>query len=134
MDNNAVKNTLCDKLAIKVNAIDTNISSTRGLVTKTQDDSDKQGIEKRIEDVDKKIPNTSELVNKTYYNVKITGFKNKIPRTTPDITNLITKSALNTKSAEVKNKILDTRGFLSTPEFDRLTKMTQELNMIKGIN
>ena len=104
MDNNAVKNTLCDKLAIKVNAIDTNISSTRGLVTKTQDDSDKQ------------------------------GFKNKIPRTTPDITNLITKSALNTKSAEVKNKILDTRGFLSTPEFDRLTKMTQELNMIKGIN
>ena len=80
-----------------------------------------QDIEKRIEDVDKKIPNTSGLVNKTYYNAKITGIKNKIPRTIHDITNLVTKSALNTKSAEVKNKIPDTRGFLSTPEFDRLT-------------
>ena len=38
----------------KDNAIDTKMSITSGLVTNTQYDSDKQRLEKKIEDVDKK--------------------------------------------------------------------------------
>ena len=37
-----------DELVTKVNAIDTKIPSTNGLVTKKQYDSDKQGLEKKI--------------------------------------------------------------------------------------
>ena len=40
------------------------VSSTKGLVTKTQYDSGKQGLEKKVEGVNKKIPKTSELVEK----------------------------------------------------------------------
>ena len=57
----------------KVNTIDTKIPSTIGLVTKTQFDSDKQGLEKKIEDVD----NTSGLVKKTDYSTKITEVPNE---------------------------------------------------------
>lgn len=60
--------TLYDKLVIKFNALDTRNTSTSRLVTKTRYDSDKQGIEKGIEDVDKNISNTSGLFNlKTTY-------------------------------------------------------------------
>ena len=55
---------LYDKLVIKVNA---KIPSTSGLFTETQLDSDKQGHEKKLEDVDKEIPNTSGLIEKTDY-------------------------------------------------------------------
>ena len=54
-----------DKLVIKVNSIDTKISSTSVLITKTKYDSDKQGLEKKTEDVDKRMSNTSGLVKKT---------------------------------------------------------------------
>ena len=77
-----VKKTIYDKFVIKVNAIDTKILSTSGLVTATQYDSDKQGLEKNIADVDKKIPNTDGLVKKMDYNIKITEIENKIPDTT----------------------------------------------------
>ena len=68
MDNDDVKKTMLimmdNQLAAKGNAIDTKIPSTSGLVTKTQYDSDKQGLERKIENVDKKKPNTSRLVKK----------------------------------------------------------------------
>ena len=41
-----------DQLVTKVNVIDTKIRSTSGLVTKKQYDFDKQGVEKKIKDVD----------------------------------------------------------------------------------
>ena len=50
-----------DKLVTKVNAIDTKIPSTSGLVTKIWCDADKQDLENKTENVDKKIPNTSGL-------------------------------------------------------------------------
>ena len=74
-----------------------------------------------MEDIDKKIWNTGELVNKTDLDTKITEGENKIPTITdldtlcvvntevtdienklPDITNLATKAALNVKAAETK--------------------------------
>ena len=47
MVNDAVKNTLYDNLVNKVNAIDTEVPITSGLTTKTQYDSEKQGLEKK---------------------------------------------------------------------------------------
>ena len=54
---------MCDKLLTKFNAIDTKIPITSGLVTKAQEDSGKKSLEKKIENVDRKIHNTGELVS-----------------------------------------------------------------------
>ena len=43
-----------DKLAAQANAIDTN-----GFVSKTQYNTDKSNLQKKIDDTDKKIPDTS---------------------------------------------------------------------------
>ena len=46
-----------------------------------------------------------------------------------DITNLATKAALKTKATEIENKICDTTGFITTPEFNRLTKLNFNARM-----
>ena len=56
VDNDVVKKTLCNKLVTQVNTIDTNI-----FVLKTQYSTDKSGIEKKVDDVDKKMPDTTIL-------------------------------------------------------------------------
>ena len=57
--NDVVKKTEYDKLAKKVDNID-----TTGFVLKTTYDTDKSDLEKKISDADKKIPNTSDLAKK----------------------------------------------------------------------
>ena len=101
VDNDVVKNTVYDTLVAKVSVVE--IPSTNGLLTKTQCNSDKQGLEKKIKNADKKIPNTSGLVRMTDYNTKHTEHENKIP----SITGLVANAALNTKATEIKNKIFD---------------------------
>ena len=59
-----------DKLVTKASAIDTKVPSTSGLIFKKQYDSNKQNLEKKIEDIDKEI--LSGLVKKTDYNTKNT--------------------------------------------------------------
>ena len=76
--------------------MDTKIPSTAGLVFKTQYDSDKQSLKKKIYDVGKHIPNTSGLVKKTDYNTNITEIKNKIPT----LTGLVTTAAVNRKATD----------------------------------
>ena len=53
VDNDVIKKTVYDKLVIRVNIIYIKILSTSGLVTKRQSDSDKQGLENNMEDVEK---------------------------------------------------------------------------------
>ena len=48
MDKDVPKKIVYDMLATKVNAVDTKILSTSGVLTKTQYNSDKQGLEKKI--------------------------------------------------------------------------------------
>ena len=93
----------------KINTIDTKIPSTIGLVTKTQFDSDKQSLEKEIEDVD----NTSGLVKKTDHSTKIT----EIPNDIPSIKGLVIE--LNTNYTEIEYKLRNTTGFFITREFNR---------------
>ena len=52
-------------MVTKDNAIDTKMPNTSGLVNNAQYDSDKQCLEKKIEDVVKKIAVTSRLEKKT---------------------------------------------------------------------
>ena len=133
MNIGVIRKTVYDKLIIKLNAIDTKIESTSGLVTESQYDSDKQGLEKKIEDNTKKIPVAGEnkivditnLTTKVALNAKGKEVESKIP----DITNLAIKVALNTKATVIENKIPDTTGFITTPEFNRLTKISFDARM-----
>ena len=53
----------------KINTIYTKVSSTGRLVFKTQYNSNEQNPAKKIEGINKKIPNTSGLFKKTDYNI-----------------------------------------------------------------
>ena len=66
------------------------------LVTRTQYDSEKEDLEKNIDDLNKKIPNTSGLVKRADYNTKITEIEYKVP----SITRSFTTPPLNTKTTE----------------------------------
>lgn len=74
VDRDVLEKTVHEKLVTKVNPIDTNIQSTSTLVIKTQYDSHKEGLEKKIESVNKKILKISGLVKTTDYN---TGYNYK---------------------------------------------------------
>ena len=89
---------LYDKLVAKVNNIDIG-----GFVLKTKYDTDKA-------DLEKKIPDTCELVKKLDYNAKISEIESKIP----SISGLATNSALTA----VENKI---------PNVSKLVKKTNRL-------
>ena len=65
VDNDVVKKTVYGQLLIKVDPVGAKIPRTSRLVAETQHDLDKQGLERRIDNVDKKITNTSGMVNKT---------------------------------------------------------------------
>ena len=126
-----------DKLVTKVHKIDTS-----RFVVKTKYQTDKSELEK-------KVPNVSELSKKTNYNTKISSLtkiteliavENKIPSVNilisktyfkkkvteiegkvPDTTNLATKSALNA----VDNKIPSTSNLV---EKSKLTDIEKKLN------
>ena len=83
--NDLVKKTVYDKLVANLNNTDTS-----DFVLKTQYNTEKAELEK-------KIPNTSCCIKKTDYNTKITEIEGKIP----DISNLATKTVLTA----VENKI-----------------------------
>ena len=42
---------------------------------------------------------------------------------------MATEVALNTKAADIENKIHDSTGFITTPEFDRLSKIRFDARM-----
>ena len=77
--NDVVKKTEYNKLVTNVNNID-----TTGFVLKSKYNTDKSGLEKKISDTEKKIPNTSAFVKKkqpkkkTDNSSKITEIENKI--------------------------------------------------------
>ena len=65
VDNHVVKKTAYDKLVLKVNTTDTKMPSTSGLVTKIKCDSEKQGLERKIEDAAKSKPSDTWVIKKT---------------------------------------------------------------------
>ena len=131
--NDAVKKTEFNKLVAKVDNI-----NTRGFVLKTTYDTDKSNLEKKISDVHKKIPDTSDLAKKTDLNARITEIENKIPSISglatnsalnavenkiPDVSSLVKKTDYNTKISDIENKITDHNHdkYITTSEFNKLT-------------
>ena len=68
-------------------------------VLKTKYETDKSGLEKKISNADKKIPDTSRLFKKTDYNSKVSEIESKIP----SISGLATTSALTKVENEIPN-------------------------------
>ena len=85
-----MKKTEYDILVAKVNGID-----TKNIVSKPKYEKDGSDFEDKINKIDKKIPDVSDLVKKS----ALTAFENKIL----DVSGLATTSALTA----VENKILD---------------------------
>ena len=69
-----LKQTVYDKLVTKVNAIDTSRFALR-----TQQNTDKSGLEKKINDADKETPNTRRLVKKQIIMLRSLRLKVKYP-------------------------------------------------------
>ena len=92
VNNDVVKKTVYDKLVTKVNTI-----NSSKFVLKTQYDTDKSDLEKKINDANKEIPDTSGLVKKSDYYAKVSEIKGKIP----SVFGLATTTALT--AVEKKN-------------------------------
>ena len=88
-----------DKLLAKVYNID--ISR---FVSKSNYDTDKSDLEKKISDVDKNISDSSGLVKKTNYNAKIAEIESKIPSTSGWATSSAL-SAVENKKSDVSNLV-----------------------------
>ena len=105
-------------------------------------------IRENIEDVDKKIPNTGEVVKNNFYNSKITEIKSKIcsiiglvtsvalyakvkgiENKIPDITNLATTADLYLKATNIENKISNTSIPITTPEISMQEWKKQKENI-----
>ena len=121
-----VKKTVYDKLVAKVNNID-----TTGFVLKTIDDTDKS-------DLEKKIPDASDLAKKTDLNAKITEIENELPSNTglaansaltavenkiPDVSSLVKNTDYDTKISDIEKKIANYNHgkYITTQEFNKLT-------------
>ena len=107
--NDVVKKTEYDKLVAKVTGID-----NTNFVSKTKYEKDGSDFEDKINKIDKKIPDGSDLVKKTDFNFKITEVEGKIP----SISQLATSSALTV----VENKIPDVSSLITKTDFDTKLK------------
>ena len=130
--NDVVKKTEYNKLVTKTNGID-----TINFVLKTKYEKDGSDFEDKINKVDKKIPDVSDLVKKTNFNAKITEVEDKIPNTTglatssaltavenkiPGLSSLVKKADYDTKISEIEKKITDHNHdkYITAPEFNTM--------------
>ena len=108
---------LYDKLAAKVNNIDTNDFA---LKTKLQTDkTELQNVtdffqKAKFTELENKIPDISNLETKTV----LTAVENKIP----SVSNLVNKTNYNAKITEIEIKLIDHNHdkYITTPEFNTL--------------
>ena len=84
-----LKKIVFGQLVTKENGIDCKIPIVTGLVNKLQYDTDKQILEKMIEDVDQKTACFTVLVEKTDQNTKTTEIEKKISSTTGTVKKLV---------------------------------------------
>ena len=121
--NDVVKKAVYNQLVAKVNNIDTS-----DFVLKTNYQTDKTELEKKIPDVtnlvkktkltevENKISDVSSLVTK----IALTTVENKIP----DVSSLVKKTDYKTKITEIEKKLTDHNHdkYITTPEFNTLAE------------
>ena len=100
----------------------------------------------KIENVEDKIFDITNLATKTTLNAKINEVKGEIPNITnlattsaltaienkiPSVSNLVKKTDYNTKISEIEKKITDNNRdkYITTPEFNKLTAKTFDLRL-----
>ena len=103
---------------------------TSGIVLKIKYDTDKSDLEKKINEADKKIPNTNGLVKKTDYYAEIEG---KIPTTSglaisaaltavenkiPNVSSLVKKTDHDAKTSDIESK------YFTTADCNKFTSQT----------
>ena len=108
--NDFIKKTEYNRLVTKVDNID-----TINFVKKTKYEKNGTDFEDKIDKIDKKIPDVTNVVKKTNFNTKLTEIERKIP----DVSSLVTKSALTV----VENKIPDVSSLVKKTDFN--TKVTE---------
>ena len=131
--NDIITKTQFSTLVSKVHSID-----TTDFVKKTKYGIDGSDFENKINKVDKKIPDVSDLVKKkTDFNCIVTVIEGKIPSISglttksplivvenkiPDVSVLVKKTDYNTKISEIENKVNDYNHekYITTPEFNTL--------------
>ena len=99
--------------------------------------TDKSDLEKKIHDVDKKVPDTSGLVKKSDYNAKISEIENIVPSISglatnyaltaveneiPNFSNLVKETNYKKKISETEKEFTnhDHDKYITTPEFSKL--------------
>ena len=93
------------------------IPNATALIYINQCKTDKQNLDKKIGDVDKKKLDTSGLVTTTVLNAKISEVENKIP----DTSSLVATTVPTTKMREIEKKIPDHVKYVTTQEFNNFT-------------
>ena len=138
--NDVVKKTVYDKLVAKVNNIDTS-----DFVLKTNYNTDKTELEKKIPDIsnlatkteltatENKIPDVSSLVKKPGYNKKITEVENKLNSHNHD--KYIDTSEFNKLAADVFNARLAQANLITKTDFDaKLSSLNRKITENKTEN
>ena len=100
VDNEVVKNTKFYTLKTKVNNLFKKVPDVTTLTHINQYNLDKQNLERKTGDVDRKIPDMSGLVTTIDLNTKISEVENKIL----DTSSFVTTTVLNTKIGEAGKK------------------------------
>ena len=131
--NDVVKKAVYDKLAAKVNNIDTS-----DFVLKTKYQKEKTKLEKKIPDLtdsvkktkltelESKIPDVSSLAKK----IALTSVENEIP----DVSSLAKKTNYDTKTSELEKKLTnhDHDKYITTPEFNTLAADVFNARLAQG--
>ena len=134
--NDVVKKTEYNKLVAKVDNID-----TTNFVKKNKYEKDGSDFEDKINKVDRKIPDVSDLVKETAFNSKIAEIEGKILSITGlatssaltavenkihDVSSLVKKTDYNTKISDIEKKITDHDHdkYITTLEFNTIAAST----------
>ena len=101
-------------------------------VKKAKYEKDGTGFEDKIDKIDKKVPDITNLVKKTNFYTKVTEIEGKIPDVSslvtksalpvvenkiPDVSSLVKKTDFNTKVTEIEGKILDVSSLVKKTDY-----------------
>ena len=100
-----------NKINAKVYISEKNIAVATTLVYISQCNTDKQSLEERIGDVNKKRPDVSGLVTTNFFNTKISKVENKIP----NVSGVVQKSDYDAKITDIEGE------HFTTSDYDTFT-------------